>query len=434
MKKYPHLTHSVVVTFVALLIGSGLRAQVQDLSHSDPKRRMRAAEKLGDTKDSEYIAPLRKLLKDPVPEVRGKAVAAIVSIGTQHSLEPLAEASRDSIPEIQFMAVDGMVNFYYPGYVKRGFSASLKKFGSGVKNRFAQPAEIVIDPYVTVSPEVISAVARLITGGVTLESRANAARAAGILRGKAALPQLKEALRSKDSTLIAESVRSIEKIGDTSAGPALTFLLRDLDEKVQLAVVKAVGQLLVNEAVPELVGLVKTSENKKIRRQSLIALAKIPDSAERTTFLLYLRDRDHQMRAAAAEGIGRAGDPQDLKVINEAFTKEKNESARLSMAFASVYLGDASQLSYLTDGLNSTFHRMEARPFLVELARKPAVLNRLYQLLTAGTNDQKRHLAYVLSVSGTKESVSHLEKLTHDPEPKVAQAAIQAMNNLQARL
>ena len=395
---------------------------------------MRAAEKLGDTKDSEYITPLRKLLKDPVPEVRGKAVAAIVSIGTQHSLEPLAEASRDSIPEIQFMAVDGMVNFYYPGYVKRGFSASLKKFGSGVKNRFAQPAEIVIDAYVPVSPDVIGAIARLITGGVTLESRANAARAAGILRGKAALPQLKEALRSKDSTLIAESVRSIEKIGDTSAGPALTFLLRDLDEKVQLAVVKAVGQLLVKEAVPELVGLVKTSENKKIRRQSLIALAKIPDSAERTTFLLYLRDRDHQMRAAAAEGIGRAGDPQDLKVITEAFTKEKNESARLSMAFASVYLGDASQLSYLTDGLNSTFHRMEARPFLVELARKPAVLNRLYLLLTAGTNDQKRHLAYVLSVSGTQQSVSHLEKLTHDPETKVAQAAIQAMKNLQARL
>ena len=395
---------------------------------------MRAAEKLGDTKDSEYISPLRKLLKDPVPEVRGKAVAAIVSIGTQHSLEPLAEASRDSIPEIQFMAVDGMVNFYYPGYVKRGFSASLKKFGAGVKNRFAQPAEIVIDAYVPVSPNVISAIARLITGGVTLESRANAARAAGILRGKAALPQLKEALRSKDSTLIAESVRSVEKIGDTSAGPALTFLLRDLDEKVQLAVVKAVGQLLVKEAVPELVGLVKTSENKKIRRQSLIALAKIPDSAERTTFLLYLRDRDHQMRAAAAEGIGRAGDPQDLKVITEAFAKEKNESARLSMAFASVYLGDASQLSYLTDGLNSTFHRMEARPFLVELARKPAVLNRLYLLLTAGTNDQKRHLAYVLSVSGTRESVSRLEKLTHDPEPKVAQAAIQAMQNLQARL
>ncbi len=395
---------------------------------------MRAAEKLGNTKDSEYIPLLRKLLKDPVPEVRGKAVAAIVSIGTQHSLEPLAEASRDSIPEIQFMAVDGMVNFYYPGYVKRGFSASLKKFGSGVKNRFAQPAEIVIDPYVPVSPNVIGAIARLITGGVTLESRANAARAAGILRGKTALPQLKEALRSKDSTLIAESVRSIEKIGDTSAGPALTFLLRDLDEKVQLAVVKAVGQLLVREAVPELVGLVKTSENKKIRRQSLIALAKIPDSAERTTFLLYLRDRDHQMRAAAAEGIGRAGDPQDLRVITEAFAKEKNESARLSMAFASVYLGDASQLSYLTDGLNSTFHRMEARPFLVELARKPAVLNRLYQLLTAGTNDQKRHLAHVLSVSGTQESVSHLEKLTHDPEPKVAQAAIQAMNNLQARL
>jgi HEAT repeat protein len=150
--------------------------------------------------------------------------------------------------------------------------------------------------------------------------------------------------------------------------------------------------------------------------------------------LLYLRDGDHQIRAAAAEGIGRAGDPQDLKVISEAFAKEKNESARLSMAFAAVYLGDVSHLSYLTDGLNSTFHRMEARPFLVELARKPEVLNRLYELVASGTNDQKRHLAHVLSISGTQESVSHLEKLTHDPEPNVAQAAIEAMKALQARL
>ena len=434
MKKSPRFAQSVVVTFVALTLCSGLLAQVEGLSHSEPKQRMKAADKLGDTKDAEYIEPLRKLLKDPVSEVRGRAVAAIVSIGTQHSLEPLAEASRDSIPELQLMAVDGMVNFYYPGYVQRGFSASLKKFGSGIKNRFAKPLETVIDPYLSVSPDVIGAIARLIPGGVTLESRANAARAVGILRGKAALPQLKEALRSKDSVLILESVKSIEKIGDTGAGPALTFLLRDLDERVQLAVVMAVGQLVVKDAVPELVGLVKTSDNKKIRRQSLIALAKIPDSAERTTFLLYLRDSDHQMRAAAAEGIGRAADPQDLKVIADAFGKEKNESARLSMAFASVYLGDVSHLSYLTDGLNSTFHRMEARPFLVELARNPEALSRLHELLAAGTNDQKRHLAYVVSISGTQESVSHLEKLTHDMEPSVAQAAIEALKALQARL
>ena len=425
---------SLIAPLSILLFSVAASAQLEDLAHKDPKKRMRAADKVAQLKDPAHIPTLEKLLTDPVADVRAKAVAAIVSIGTQHSLPPLISATRDSIPAIQVMAVDGLVNFYHPGYVRKGFGASLSKFGAGVKRRFAQPAEVVVDPYLTVSPDVIAALGRLISGGVTLESRANAARAAGILRGKQALPQLVEALRSKDTTLIVESVEAIEKIGEISVGPSLVFLLRDLDERVQLAVVKAVGQLLVRQAIPELVGLVKTADVKKIRRQSLIALAKIPDSGQRTTFLLYLRDKDHQVRAAAAEGIGRAAEPGDLNVITEAFGREKNESARLSAAFAAVHLGDLSHLDYLLDSLNSTFHRMEARPFLTELARKPAVLEKLYEPLASGTNDQKRHLAHVLSISGTKESVPHLEKLTHDPELRVARAAIEAVKTLQARL
>ena len=71
---------------------------------------------------------------------------------------------------------------------------------------------------------------------------------------------------------------------------------------------------------------------------------------------------------------------------------------------------------------------------LVELARDPPVLVQLYHPLANGTNDQKKHLAYVVSISGNKESLTHLERLTHDPDPKVAQEAIRAMGNLQARL
>ena len=416
------------------LLTAGLSAQVEELKHSNPKRRMNAAQKLGGLGDPQHIPALRELRKDPVADVRATAVDSILRIGTQHSLDPLMEATRDSIPGIQIMAVDGLVNFYKIGYVRKGFKASLKNFGRDVRNRFAEPSEVIIEPYLDVSPDVIKAIARVIGGGSSMESRANAARAAGVLRGKGALPELKEALRSKGTILILESVRSIEKIGDLKAGRSLTFLLHDLDKKVQLAVVKAMGQLLVKEAIPELVGLLKTSSEKKIRRQSLIALAKMPNSGQRSLFLLYLKDKDHQVRAAAAEGIGRAGGKQDLKTILDAFAKERSESTRLSMAFAAVYLGDMSYVRYLVDGLNSLFHRGEARPFLVELSRKPEVLSELYDPLTNGTKDQKTELCHVISVSGNRESLPHLEKLTHDADSRVAQAAIRAMRNLQARL
>ena len=433
VKRVERTLRLTTLFLLAILIGV-LDAQEADLQSADPKRRAQAAAHLGENGTSDHIPALSELISDPVVDVRAEAVAAIVRLGTQHSLEPLAKATRDANPDIQSLAVDGLVNFYYPGYVRRGWTNAIKQFGSNLKGRFAKPEPKIIDPYVQVDPNVVSAIGRLVVGGSSMESRANASRAAGILRAKPTLPQLTEALRSKNSMVMLESVRSIKKIGDTSVGPDLIFLLNDLDVEVQFAVVQTMGQLRVREAIPELTNLVKSSDRKRIRRQSLIAVAKMDDPAQRPLFVRYLRDRDKQIRAAAAEGLGRLGNPDDLKIVLDAFAREKNESARLSMAFAASSLGDLSFLSYLYDGLNSSFHRLEARPFLTELARNPSVLDQLYKPLASGTNDQKRHLAYVISISGNKDSMPHLEKLTHDPNPKVAQEAIRALKNLQARL
>ena len=158
------------------------------------------------------------------------------------------------------------------------------------------------------------------------------------------------------------------------------------------------------------------------------------DQEQRQLFQRYLRDKDKQLRAAAAEGLGRLGNSEDLQSILDAFSREKSESARLSMAFGAAGLGDMSFLTYLYDGLNSSFHRLEARPFLTELSRDEKILQQLYKPLATGSNDQKKHIAYVISINGNKESMAHLEKLTHDLDTNVAQEAIRALKNLQARL
>jgi HEAT repeat protein len=432
--KFPSPTFLTVVVALLTFSPTAAQAQVEDLGHSEPKRRIRAAKQLANANEARFIPELAKLLKDPVIDVRLEAVSSITQIGTQDSLEPLIGATRDASPEMQVAAVDGLVNFYQYGYVRTGWFSSVKDFAGNIKSRFSRPEPVIIDPYVLVSADVINAIGRVIVGGSSMESRANAARAAGILRGKGAVPQLQEALLSKNTMVILEAVHSLKKIGDTSAGPAMVFLLRDLDDDVKLSVTQAMGQLQVNEAIPELVGMVKTSDDKKIRREALIALAKLPNNGQQELFRLYLRDRDNGIRAAAAEGTGRVGDAADLKLITEAFAREKNESARLSMAFAAIQLGDLNSLSYLIDGLNSSIHRGEARPFLIELARKPEVLAKLYDPLTTGTIDQKRELATVMAWSGTRESLPYLERLSQDANTQVAQAAIQAMKNLQARL
>src|SRR5579871_959083 len=162
---------------------------------------------------SNAIPQLQELLKNPDPDIRIEAVKAITEIGTQRSLDPLIVATQDNDPEVQIRATDGLVNFYLPGYVQTGIGASLKRVGTSIKAKFTDTNDQVVDPYVTARPEVVAALGKLARGGGSLEARANAARAIGILRGKDAVPDLLEALHSKDSAVIYESLNALQRFG-----------------------------------------------------------------------------------------------------------------------------------------------------------------------------------------------------------------------------
>src|SRR5580658_3834144 len=209
-------------------------------AQDDVKARVKGVRELGKG-GSENIPKLEPFLSDAAVDVRLEAVKAIAGIGTQRSLDPLIKACGDNDPEVQTRAVDGLVNFYVPGYLKTGLTAPLRRAGSSIKGKFTDTNDLVIDPYIQVRPEVIAAIGRLINTSSSLDTRTNAARAVGILRGREAVPDLEKALQSKDSDLIYESLVALEKIHDPSAGPSIAFLLHDLNEKVQITAIEATG-------------------------------------------------------------------------------------------------------------------------------------------------------------------------------------------------
>src|SRR5262249_12829883 len=99
---------------------------------------------------SAAIPKLHALLKNPSTEIRLEAVKQIIDLGTVASLDPLVQAAQDNDPEIQIRAIDGLVNFYLPGYVKTGLSASLRRVGTTIKGKFSDTNDQVIDPYIQV--------------------------------------------------------------------------------------------------------------------------------------------------------------------------------------------------------------------------------------------------------------------------------------------
>lgn len=388
---------------------------------------------------SSSIPKLQELLKDPDLGIRLEAVKGIVEIGTAASLDPLIQATADADPEVQIRATDGLVDFYLPGYVRTGLGASLRRVGNSLKGRFNDAGDQLIDPYITVRPEVVEALGKLVRGAENMDVRANAARALGILRGSGAIPDLLEAVRSKDTNLIFESLIAFQKLRDQSVAPKISFLLRDLNQKVQVAAIETTGLLQNKEALPQLKQALSRTRDNKVRRAALTAIAMLPDETSRNTYEHYLQSSDDRLRGAAAEGYARLKNQNDLPKLEQAFLDERKTSPRLSLAFAMVMLGksdlsESSPLRVLVTTLNSRFYRGEALALLTELARNPAVRTALYRPLVEGTKDEKINLARVMAGSGDQETLSHLEKVSQDRDGEVAQEGLRALRTLKARL
>lgn len=414
-----------------LVCSMGLMVRGDD---ADLKTRVRAVRDLGKG-GSEAIPQLEAWIRDPSNEVRLEAVKAIADIGSKASIDPLLAATRENDAEIQMRAVDGLVNFYLPGYIQ----SRIQKFGTKIKSAFSDQNDQVIPAYVTVREDVIAGIGKVVSGGMTMESRATAARAIGVLRGRAALPELYKALHSKDSVLIYESLVAIQKIGDPAAAPNIVFLMNDLDDKVQIAALETAGVLRSKEASDDVRKAYKRARNNKVRRAALTSLAMIADPSNRQLFQDATSDKDDSVRAAAWEGFARLKDPADEKMLRAAFDGERKPTPRLAQAFGLVSIGktevtEFSPLQYLVNTLNSRAHKGEAEPFLIELARSAQVRENLYPLLPNATREEKMGLARVLSASGDRNSVAALEKLSRDGDSEVAEESLRALRILKARL
>jgi HEAT repeat protein len=410
------------------------------LAQDDPKQRAKIVRELSKG-GSESISKIEPYLSDPVLDVRLEAVKAIADIGTQRSLDPLIKALNDNDPEIQIRATDGLVNFYLPGYARSGLGASFRRIGTSIKSKFTDTNDQVIDAFIQVRPEVVKALGRVARGGATMDSRANAARALGILRGREAIPDLAEALRSKDSQVIYESLIAIQKIRDPSAGPLVAFLLRDLDEKVQIAAIETTGLLANRGAINDLRDILDRSKKMPVKRAALTAMAQMPDPQLHGIYIARLSDKDEGIREAAAEGVARLKNADDRPRIESAFSQEKKTGPRLSLAFALVSLGqrdmgELAPLRYLVDNLNSAAYRGVSRAYVTELTRNPENRKVLYPVFTesSATKEEKTGLAQVLSVSGGQDSIAPLEALSRETTPEVSEEATRALRNLRARL
>jgi len=421
-----------------LLFGTAATAFCQQ-EYSTAKQRIKYIRDVAKPGGSSAISRIAPYLKDPEVAVRVEAAKSIAGIGTTACLDPLTQALSDNDPEVQMRATDGLVNFYLPGYLQTGITGSVKRAGGAIKSRFTgDDNDQMVPAFVEVRPEVIQALGRVASGGSSMDSRANAARALGILRGRAALPDLISALRTKNSNVIYESLIALQKINDPSAAPQAAFLLHDLIEKVQIAALDTQGLLRNRSALPDLRDVYAHARNKKVRVTALNAIAQMPEAQDRDLLGRCLSDKETGIRAAAAEGLGRLQDPANRQTVQNAFDQEEKPEPRMALAFADVMLGnrDMSEfapLRYLVNQLNSAAWRGVTLAYLTELARQLEVRAVLYPALKDANAVEKTGLAQVLGTSGDAATIPYLDTLSHDQDSDVARAGLDALRSLRTR-
>ena len=250
--------------FAGLLLTGLAFAQAPQADIKTRLRNVKDLAKMGE----DAIPQLAPYVQDPDLGVRVEAAKALVDIGGPKTVDPLVRAAADPDPEIQIRATDGLVNVYLPGYLKTGLSGTIQRVGNTVKSKFTEGNDQVIDSFVQVRPEVIEALGKLATRRRELPDARGPmprARHLGILRGRAAIPDLAEALHSKDDQVMYEALIAIQKIRDPEAASRVAFLLKDLNEKIQVTALETTGLLRNQEAAPDVRDALEHARTIKVR-------------------------------------------------------------------------------------------------------------------------------------------------------------------------
>ncbi|MBL8236091.1 MAG: HEAT repeat domain-containing protein [Bryobacterales bacterium] len=426
------------LSFLSVLAAAVCLGWAQDPASADTKQRVKAARALG-KEGSAGVEKLKPLLGDNDVSVRRAAVESLVVIGGQQTLEPLTHSLTDGDGDVQRLAANGLVNFYVPGYYQGGWRGRLKRGSEGILDRFRGAEEPVAPAYVTARPEIIAALGKVTAESASMDGRMAAARALGVLRGREASDQLLAALATKNTGVLYEVLTAFEKIRNPDVAPRLFYMLRDPDEKVQLAAIQTVSLLGNREANAPLREAWERTKSDKVRRALLEAMAMLPDEANRPLFEKYLLDPDEGLRAGAAEGLGRLGKPEDRPRMETLWEGERKMRPRLSLAFAMVALGqreigELSPLQYLINTLNHKAWQGVAQGFLKDLAPEPVVRFSLHNALLQGSRLEKLALAEILGERGGKDSVEPLETLAKDSDAEVATESLRALRLLRTRL
>jgi HEAT repeat protein len=404
-----------------------MESLIYDLRNPDAPRRLAAARSLGMARFQPAIPALLPLAEDPDASVRRQVEVTLEEMGDISVLPGLVRLTADSEPDIRDRAIHALVDLHLPRAT--GPTAALAKLGNFI-NWSDEYAEAVIEPDVPVDPSVVTALQARMSDSED-KIRRHTSRGLGILRAEPAIPELLLALaQDRDPEVRFEAVRALRKIGDPAVGDRLLPMLDLNMDRVRHELIATLGSLKYRGAVPELSRVFEQEKPAaRARVLALSALADIADPSSRPVFLAAKLDKDVSIRLYGNEGLARLNDPSLGTMMSADRLVEKNPRVQAAQAFGLLRIGREEYLDELVRGLEKPTTRDLAREYLTETlpAQRPALFASRSKSATV-----RAELADVFGLMEDRSALPALEELQHDSDSSVARNAERAIRRIAA--
>lgn len=211
---------------------------------------------------------------------------------------------------------------------------------------------------------------------------------------------------------------------------ALIAALNDPDDKVRESVILALGQMRSRRALPEIVKILSSDKNMRLRQASAFSLGLIRDSDAVEPLIAALRDPDPGLRTNITIALGRLGDPRAVEPLLALPHDENHETcAPIAIALGQIKSDVASEK--LFNWINSPEGDIcpNAAIALVLIGGRKQV-EALIQVLDNTRPVSRRSAAYALGALGDKRAVMPLIDRLGDSDTQVRINAIDALGRL----
>jgi HEAT repeat protein len=369
-----------------------------------------------------------RYLASPDPKLRVEAMRTLAQTAHPDAIGPVAQLAADPVENIQLEALETLLRFYLVE-VPSGTRRIAGVLETGRKDPAA--AAFAIGPFQLLPRAVPEAMKEGLAMAMRDDSprvRREATWTLGALvpppAGAAAEAALAANLRDPEDSVRVAAARVAGAVRAASLGDALVAAMNDSREDVQLAAMRALGDIGEKRASRALRERFVHEQRGPGAEAALDGLARLADPASQPVFFEQVASKDADLRRAAFEGLARLGDVAAIRAVESRTVGERDRTVQIARAFALARDGGRG-LPQLTAALGDDRRAEQAMSYLVELGR-PHVKALVPGLANPDVPSRGR-LVQVLGLVGGPEALQALEPTTRDPDPAVARAAEHAI-------